>query len=196
MTTMLGLEGRLIADLVRDVADSADAPGGGVVAGLTLAFAAALVVKAARAAGDGWAEAGGTAAQATVLGRRGLAAGRMSGEAYGEATALMRTATGTGERDDELAGVLERSAQAPLDMTAIAADLAVLAADTAEHGGIAMRPEAVTACVLAEACCVAAAHLVEINLGLLGSDARLAQIAAHVSDARAARARVTTALAS
>jgi hypothetical protein len=110
---MPDLEGRLVGDLVRDVADSADAPGGGVVAGVTLAFAAGLVVKAARAAGDGWGDAGGTAAQATVLGRRALAAGRLSGEAYGEATALMRTATGRGERDDDLAGALERSAQAP-----------------------------------------------------------------------------------
>jgi formiminotetrahydrofolate cyclodeaminase len=193
MTTMPGLEGRLVGDLARDVADSADAPGGGVIAGVTLAFAAGLVVKAARAAGDGWAEAGGTAAQATVLGRRGLAAGRLSGEAYGEAVALMRTATGTGERDDDLAGALERSAQAPFAMTGIAADLADLAADTAEHGGVAMRPEAVTACVLAEACCVAAAHLVKVNLGMLGGDVRLAQSAVHVTHARAARARVAQA---
>jgi formiminotetrahydrofolate cyclodeaminase len=193
MTTMPDLEGRLIGDLVRDVADSADAPGGGVVAAVTLAFAAGLVVKAARAAGDGWGDAGGTAAQATVLGRRALAAGRLSGEAYGEATALMRTATGRGERDDDLAGALERSAQAPLELAGIAADIAVLAADTAEDGGSAMRAEAVTACVLAEACCVAAAHLVEINLGLLGGDVRLAQSAVHVTHARAARARVAQA---
>jgi formiminotetrahydrofolate cyclodeaminase len=193
MTTMPDLEGRLVGDLVRDVADSADAPGGGVVAGVTLAFAAGLVVKAARAAGDGWGDAGGTAAQATVLGRRALAAGRLSGEAYGEATALMRTATGRGERDDDLAGALERSAQAPLELAGIAADIAVLAADTAEDGGSTMRAEAVTACVLAEACCVAAAHLVEINLGLLGGDVRLAQSAVHVTHARAARARVAQA---
>lgn len=193
MTTMPDLEGRLIGDLVRDVADSADAPGGGVVAAVTLAFAAGLVVKAARAAGDGWGDAGGTAAQATVLGRRALAAGRLSGEAYGEATALMRTATGRGERDDDLAGALERSAQAPLELAGIAADIAVLAADTAENGGSAMRAEAVTACVLAEACCVAAAHLVKVNLGMLGGDVRLAQSAVHVTHARAARARVAQA---
>jgi formiminotetrahydrofolate cyclodeaminase len=193
MTTMPGLEGRLIGDLVCDVADGADAPGGGVIAGVTLAFAAALVVKAARAAGAGWADAGGVAAQATVLGRRALAAGRLSGEAYGEATALMRTATGRGERDDDLAGALERSAQAPLELAGIAADIAVLAADTAEDGGSAMRAEAVTACVLAEACCVTAAHLVKVNLGMLGGDVRLAQSAVHVTHARAARARVAQA---
>ncbi len=193
MTTMPDLEGRLVGDLVRDVVDSADAPGGGVVAAVTLAFVAGLVVKAARAAGDVWGDAGGTAAQATVLGRRALAAGRTGGEAYAEAVALMRTATGTGERDSDLAGALERSAQAPLEMTGIAADLAALAADTAERGGVAMRPEAVTACVLAEACCVAAAHLVEINLALRGGDARLAQSADHVTHARLARARLTRA---
>jgi formiminotetrahydrofolate cyclodeaminase len=193
MTTMPGLEDRLVGALVRDVADSADAPGGGVIAGVTLADVAGLVVKAARAAGAGWADAGGVAAQATVLGRRALAAGRLSGEAYGEATALMRTATGRGERDDDLAGALERSAQAPLELAGIAADIAVLAADTAQDGGSAMRAEAVTACVLAEACCVAAAHLVEVNLGMLGGDVRLAQSAVHVTHARAARARVAQA---
>jgi hypothetical protein len=51
----------------------------------------------------------------------------------------------------------------------------------------------VTACVLAEACCGAAAHLVEINLALLGGDARLARCAAHMRDAGAARARVAQA---
>lgn len=178
-----------IADLARDVADSADAPGGGVVAGVTIAFAASLVVKAARAAGDEWPDAGGAAAQATVLGRRASAAGRLSGKAYGEAVALMGAATGSGARDAELAAALERAADAPLTLTGIAADVAELAADAAEHGGAAMRPEAVTACLLAEACCVAAAHLVEINLGLLARDPRLALSAEHVRQSRAARAR-------
>lgn len=186
---MAGLGDTRIGDLARDVADSADAPGGGVVAGVTLAFVAGLIVKAARGAGDGWADAGGTAAQATVLGRRALAAGRMSGDAYGEAVALMRTATGSGARDGELADALGRAAEAPLALAGIAADLAVLAAETTEHGGTEMRPEAVTACVLAEASCVAAAHLVEINLGLLAGDSRLVQSADHVREARAARAR-------
>lgn len=188
------LETTRVGDLVRLVADSPVAPGGGTVAATTVALAAGLVVKAARAAGDTWADAGGTAAQAALLSRRALTAANTSGQTFTEAVALLRSTTGSGERDADLGGALARAADVSLIIAGIAADVAVLAAETAEHGDIALRPECATACVLAEACCVAAAHLVEINLGLVAGDARLARCTAQLAQARSARDRVANQL--
>ena len=189
------LEDTRVGDLARLVADSPVAPGGGTVAAVTVALSAGLVVKAARAAGGDWADAGGTAAQATLLSRRALAAGSTSGQMFTEAVALLQSATGSGEQDIDLGDALARAAEVSLTIVGIAADVAALAAEMAEHGGITLRPECVTACVLAEAGCVAAAHLVEINLGLVAGDARLARCTAELAQARSARDRVATTIA-
>lgn len=185
-----------VGDLVRAVADRPVAPGGSTVAAVNVALGAALVVKAARAAGEAWGEAGGVAAQASVLGRRAQAAATTTGEAYEEAVALLRSATGTGERDADLGVALARAAEVVLAIAGTAADVAVLAAEAAEHGVVELRPECVTAALLAEASCVAAAHLVAINLGLTAGDERLSRCADHTRQARAARDRVLTTSAS
>jgi formiminotetrahydrofolate cyclodeaminase len=179
-----------ISELVRQVADQPTAPGGGTVSGVGIALAAALLVKAARAAADEWDGAAGAAAQAQQLRRQAEELPDRSRAAFGEAVALLRSRTGGGERDLALREALERAADVPLRSAGIAASVATLAAEVAEQGRADLRPEAVTAGVVAEACCRTAAHLVEINLGVVREDARLVITERHVREAAAARDRL------
>jgi formiminotetrahydrofolate cyclodeaminase len=158
------------------------APGGGSAAALTVAFAAGLVAMVARSSRDVWEDAPGVAAQALTLQDRASSLAGTDAEAWDDALAALRAAAdpteseGNGARGDlELERKLERAAAIPLEIAELGADTALLAAHAGEHGDLAYRADAAAAAALAAGGARAAAHLVEVNLGMRPDDERLAR---------------------
>jgi formiminotetrahydrofolate cyclodeaminase len=183
-----------IDDLLDSLAREDPAPGSGSVAALVVAMAAALAGKAARRSRDGWADAGGAAAQAHALRLRAAPLAISDARAYGVALELLdgTSSVQDADRDRALGVALEWAAEVPLRIAAVAADVAALACDIAHRGAHEGHGEAVGAAVLAQAAAETAAHLVAINLGAIPDDERVqaAQLLAEMAarDARAARA--------
>jgi glutamate formiminotransferase/formiminotetrahydrofolate cyclodeaminase len=165
----------------------APSPCGGSAAALAGAMAASLVRLVAHRAPD-WVEAPGVAAQAGVLRARLLQLAEDDVRAYAAAMEALAAAREAGGGRDHLIGVaLERAAEVPLAVAAAAADVAELAAEASKHGSPALRPDATTAALLAEAASRSSARLVEVNLAMLEGDPR--ERDARASAAAAARAR-------
>ena len=173
------------------------APGGGSAAALTVAFAAGLVTMVARSSRDVWEDAPGIAAQALTLQDRAASLTGTDAEAWDDALAALRAAAdptetdGDGARGDlELERKLERAAAIPLEIAELGADTAVLAAYAGEHGDLAYRADAAAAAALAAGGAQAAAHLVEVNLGIRPGDERLARARASEKAATEAAERL------
>ena len=139
-------------------------PGAGYCAAVTLEMAAGLVAMAARVSRAEWGEARGAAAQATTLRERIAPLAERNVDAYREAVALLGGEE-AGGGDESLRDALARAAGVPLEIAEVAVDVAALAAVVAERGDQALRADAVSAALLAEAAARAAATLVEVNLG-------------------------------
>jgi formiminotetrahydrofolate cyclodeaminase len=169
---------------------------GGCSAALTGALGAALVAMVARADDGEWREAGGAVAQADRLHQRLTELASQDAAVFSAASALLAQVHAarqdhSGERDRRLADALLEAAVVPLKIAESAADVAALAAWTAENAGQRLRADALVAVRLAEAAADAAATLVEINLVVRADDelavrARRAATAAHHSRSAAA----------
>jgi formiminotetrahydrofolate cyclodeaminase len=170
----------LLSQPLDTLLDRLATPGGGLAGGSAaagvVAMAAGLVAMAARASHGSWPEAGGAAAQAEALRARAVELAREDAEAF-EQAALELDARGDGSRDRDaaLAVKLDRAADVPLEIVRTAVDATSLAADAALKGNPDHRADAVAACELAAGAARAAAHLVEVNLKVTGTDPRLAQ---------------------
>jgi formiminotetrahydrofolate cyclodeaminase len=171
------------------------APGGGSAAAVTVAFAAGLVAMVARESRGTWDEAGGVAAQALNLQDRAAPLASDDAAAWDEALEALAASVessagegnGAGARSDlALEQKLERAAAVPLEIAELGADVAALAAYAAELGDAAFRADAAAAAALAAGGARAAAHLVEVNLGMREGDERLAR--ARASERAAAEA--------
>jgi formiminotetrahydrofolate cyclodeaminase len=163
-----------LEDFLEEVASQDVMPGAGFVAAFGLAMAAGLVAMAARLSRQ-WPEGRALAAQAETLRGRVTPLAARNAEAYAEAlTTLRGEDAGPGSRDEAIALALERSAQVPLEICDVAADIAALAAAAAERGEPSVRADAVSAALLAHASARAAATLVAVNLGTVAGDERLA----------------------
>src|SRR4029077_13006922 len=112
------------------LAGDAPGPGGGSAAALTTSFAAALVMMVARRSRDSWEDAAGIAAQALALQMRSAPLVDADAEAWVEALAALEGGGG----DADLEGRLAHAAEIPLLIARTAADVAELAAVTAERG--------------------------------------------------------------
>jgi formiminotetrahydrofolate cyclodeaminase len=184
-----GLELLTLSGLLDALEAPAPSPCGGSAAALSGAMGASLVVLAARRAGD-WDEAGGAAAQGVALRERLVRLAEEDARAYAAAMEALAAARGAGGDRDRLLGLaLERAADVPLAIAAATADLAELAAATAEHAPPSLRPDAVTAVLLAESACRSCARLVEVNLSVLPDDGRVAEARALAAAAAQARSR-------
>ena len=161
-------------------------PAGGAATGTTAALAASLVAMAARATPD-WGDARGVAAQALKLRRRLAHLARTDAEAFAAVLAQLDAPGNERGRDVELAQALDRSAELPLAIAETAADVAALAAVTADRCAQRYRADAVAAAALAEGATVAAAHLVASNLLAAPGDRRTARARAAAEAAGAAR---------
>jgi methenyltetrahydrofolate cyclohydrolase len=184
------LELRLEAFLAR-IATGEQAPGGGSAAALTVAIAAGLVAMVARCSRDSWPEASGVAAQALAIQDRAAPLANVDAKAWDEALAALRNVSdGEGGGDSALERALERAAAVPLEIAQLGADVAELAAHGAEHCDEAYRADAAAAVALATGAAHAAAHLVEVNLGVREDDERLLRARASVRAAAGAAERV------
>lgn len=186
--------GLSVAELLDEVSSPEPMPGAGYCAAVALEMAAGLVTMAARISRAEWGEARGAAAQAMTLRERAAPLAERNVEAYRDAVALLSQAE-SGGRDDELRDALARAAGVPLEIAEIAVDVASLAAVVAERGDQALRADAVSAALLAEAAARAAATLVEVNLGTTSSDERVTRAGDLAGSAAAAAARARRTLA-
>lgn len=172
------------------------APGGGSAAALTVAFAAGLVAMVARSSRGSWEDAVGVAAQALAIQDRVAPLVHVDAQVWEEAlAALGKAGDGSGEgngsrRDHELEKKLERAAAVPLEIAELGADAAALAALVGELGDATYRPDAAAAAALAAGGARAAAHLVEVNLGMRVGDERLARARASEQAATEAAERL------
>jgi len=179
-------------ELLAEVSSPEPMPGAGYVAAVALEMAAGLVAMAARVSRGEWGEARGAAAQATTLRERIAPLAERNVDAYREAVARLGGDAARGD-DESLRDALERAAGVPLEIAEVAVDVASLAAVVAERGDQALRADAVSAALLAEAAARAAATLVEVNLGTTSADERVARgrDLAGSATAAAQRARST-----
>ena len=179
-----------VMDLLDETASEAPTPGGGAIAALAGALAAGLVEMAARNSPD-WELRGAAIAQARVLRERLAELAPLNDEVYEHVLAALSLPLDV-DRDskNELIGSsLERAAAFPLAIAEAASNVAELAAVVAEEGSSAARADATAAAMLALGATRAAAHLVEINLGVLEQDERLHRATRLAADAAAASAR-------
>ena len=179
-----------VRGLLDATASEALTPGGGALAALTGALSAGLVEMAARNSPE-WELRGAAVAQAKVLRERLAELAPLNDEVYEQALASLRLPEGVDDQSRRtLIGTsLERAAAFPLAIAESASNVAELAAVVAEDGDPTVRADATAAAMLALGATRAAAHLVEINLGVLEHDERLLRATRLAADAAAASAR-------
>ena len=179
-----------VRGLLDEAASEALTPGGGALAALTGALAAGLVEMAARNSPD-WELRGAAVAQAKVLRERLAELAPLNDEVYEQALASLQLPDGVdeGSRRALIGTSLERAAAFPLAIAEAASNVAELAAVVSEDGDPTVRADATAAAMLALGATRAAAHLVEINLGVLEHDERLLRATRLAADAAAASAR-------
>jgi formiminotetrahydrofolate cyclodeaminase len=179
-----------VRGLLDATASEALTPGGGALAALTGALSAGLVEMAARNSPE-WELRGAAVAQAKVLRERLAELAPLNDEVYEQALASLRLPEGVDDHSRRaLIGTsLERAAAFPLAIAEAASNVAELAAVVAEDGDPTVRADATAAAMLALGATRAAAHLVEINLGVLEHDERLLRATRLAADAAAASAR-------
>jgi formiminotetrahydrofolate cyclodeaminase len=179
-----------VRGLLDETASEAPTPGGGAIAALAGALAAGLVEMAARNSPE-WELRGAAIAQAKVLRDRLSELAPLNDEVYEHALAALKLPGAVDENSkNELIGAsLERAAAFPLAIAEAASNVAELAAVASEDGSPAARADATAAAMLALGATRAAAHLVEINLGVVEEDERLHRATRLAADAAAASAR-------
>jgi formiminotetrahydrofolate cyclodeaminase len=173
-----------VDDFLDSIAAPERGPGGGAIAALTLAYAAALVKMAAQRSRDSWKDAAGAAAQAQALRRRAAQLVDPAAEVWADALEALKAP------DGDLEAKLRRSIEVPLEIGAVAADVASLASLVAQRGDGTYRSDVACAAVLAEAAARAAEKLVNVNLSLSRIDERrdLAHVSLETAHAAAMRA--------
>jgi methenyltetrahydrofolate cyclohydrolase len=174
-----------VREFLDEVAAEGRTPGGGSVAALVTAIAAALLAKVARMSGETWPEAAGIIAQAERLRDRATPLAQADAEQY-EAALRARAASGDeqGERRDFALGqAYAKAAEPPLEIVRTATDVAQLALAVAENGNPGLRADAVIAAVLAAAAASAGAELVAVNLTASASDPRVLEAAKLAKEA-------------
>ena len=182
-----------LGELLERLGAATPAPGGGSAAALACALAAGLVEMAA---GFG-ARAGASDGQRQVLERarrrgrelraRSLELAEQELDSYAPVLAALRLVADDPERPRRLARALSEASRVPLEVAAVGAELAGLAAEAVSAGSRNLEADAVTAAVLAEAGCRSAAGLVQANLGADRSNRRLLRAAEYAREAAAAR---------
>jgi formiminotetrahydrofolate cyclodeaminase len=169
--------------LAEEISSDEAAPASGWVAGVSAAFCAALVAKAASRS-EGWSEAAGARAQALDLRDRLLALADQDVRAYESALAALE------RRHSGLARALSAAADVPLALAETAADVALLAAEGAERADGPSRADSAAAASLAAGAARASAKLVAFNLSTVPGDERVeaADRAAETAEDAARRA--------
>jgi methenyltetrahydrofolate cyclohydrolase len=184
-----------LQDLLDEIASPSPLPGGGFVAGITVAMAAGIVSMAARLSEE-WPEGRGAAAQAETLRARATELACGNADTYAQALAAL---AGSEERhrtrDETMADALARAADVPIAIGDTATAVAALAAEVAERGEPRFGADCAVAASLAVAGARGAAVLVEVNLGTTGGDdARVVRARAQIDEAARSSERALAAL--
>lgn len=167
---------KTVAGLLEEVAAKTSAPGGGAVAALVVALGAALVEMVAR-----FSDAQEEVAAAARLRARVAPLAQADADAY---AAFLAT------RDE---AARSRTVEVPLEVAAVGAEVAALAAGLAERGNPNLRGDAVAAALAAAAGAKVGAKLVAINLrGRADERATRARDLAAAADEAARRALSST----
>ena len=161
-----------LSNFIESLSEPTPAPGGGSTAGLTAALAAALVEMSAGIANDSVA-----ASFASVLRRQALVLAEQELSSY----APVLEARTPPEREAALAAASEP----PARIAETAAEVAELGVEVASSASAAVRGDALTGVILAEAAAAAAFRLVEINVGSGGVFDRARQAELRAAEARA-----------
>ena len=154
---MTELSKQTLEGFLDSVAASTPAPGGGSSAAVAAALAAALVEMAARIGSATGGAPSSAAEQASTLRARAL---RLAQE---ELTSYAPVLEARDEHERELA--LAAACEPPAQIAETAAEVAELGVEVAESASEAVRGDALTGVLLAEAAASAAFRLVEINVG-------------------------------
>ena len=156
---------RSVADFLEDVAAKTSTPGGGGVASVAIALAAALAGMTARFSekklGD---EAGRLAARADELRTEVAALAQADAEAYAAYVEARRRPEDDPGRARALAEAEARAAAVPLRIAELGTAVSELAEELAERGNPNLAGDAYTSAVVGQAGTRAAANLVLINL--------------------------------
>ena len=169
------------------LASGTPAPGGGASAALSVTLGAGLCAMAARLSARQLD--GDTATELTSQAERILAASasllQADAGSYGRVISAIRSPARAdpAARERAVAAALSGAAYVPMDIIALAAQTAALAARLTSEGNPALRGDAVTAAVLAEAGARAAAVLVGINLAGQPDDERHARAGSLLAEA-------------
>jgi methenyltetrahydrofolate cyclohydrolase len=187
------LADRSLRELLESVAERTPAPGGGACAALSCAVAAGLVEMSAKftLARDDYAAVhsrmGEVIEAAAELREQLLECSEHELHAYEPVLDALRLQPDDPERETLLAGALSDAAESPLAIARAARSVAELGAELARSGNSHLVGDAITAAVLAEAACCAAARLAQINLARVPSDPRCDEATALGRQASAAR---------
>jgi formiminotetrahydrofolate cyclodeaminase len=179
-----------ITTLTAPLAEGDTDPAGGPIAAIVAALAASLVAAVADRSRDQWDEAAGARAQAQALRRRALTLAEGDADAYADARAALAQRGGAGDqqaRDARIGEAVSLAAYVPLEIGAIAGDVAQLASEIATHGTGEVRADAAIAAILAAGAARAATKLVEVNL-VAGADEQLVAVARRQAEAALAAA--------
>ncbi len=173
---------RSLGEFLSAVAARTPAPGGGAAAAAAVALAAGLVAMAA-----GYDENVAVTDRARRLQARALDLAEEDAAAYAE---VLDARSSGGEERQRAAW--QRAIAVPLEIAECGARIAADAVAVAEHGRAALRGDAFTAVVLAEAGVRAAGRLVEINVAsVAGDDVSVPRARRLVDDAGADLRRVS-----
>jgi formiminotetrahydrofolate cyclodeaminase len=180
-----------VTNFLDEVASAQAVPAGGSVAAHTVAAAAALLVKTIHLSVRHYPEAAAAEPRVEALRRRADVLATEDVNAYRALQAAGRAAHGLegAEREAVVGPARSRTADVPLHVVRIAAEVSELAADLAAHGNPRLFGDAVMAGLLAAAAAEGSARLVAINLASVPGDPRIAEaaeLAAMVSRAQAA----------
>ena len=181
-----------VGGLLDAVASNDPTPGGGTVAGVAASLAAALAAMAGRYAES--TPLGELVARADALRERAVRladADRAAYQVYVEATRRPR-GPDPEPRRQAMRAALDTAASTPHELSGLAADVTVIAAQLAEKGNPRLRSDACAAALLASAAAASAAILVRENLHATPEDPR---VITATSNARVAATAARSALA-
>jgi formiminotetrahydrofolate cyclodeaminase len=159
-----------VAELLEAVAARTPSPGGGAVAGVACALAAALVQMTASFGSGSEARAAG--ARAAQLRAAALRLADEDRDAYGPVLEALALPAGSAERRQRLVDAQSAASEPPLGIAATAGEVAQLGVTAIGAVGPHLYGDAVAGVLLAEAAGAAAAQLVAINLHQQADDPR------------------------
>jgi methenyltetrahydrofolate cyclohydrolase len=155
---MAALAQQRLSDLLDAVAEPTPAPGGGSSIGIACALAAALVEMAA-----GIGAAGADAVRLRALRARALELAERELSSYAPVLEARRLPADDPTRPARIAAALQEASAVPREIAAVAAEVAEVAQRVGADVSAAVRGDAETGRLLAEAAGTAAALLVQTN---------------------------------